>query len=159
MNGTDEACEAITFSTTLLLAGKTATGVVVPDVVVAALGAGKRPAVHVTIGDYSYRSTVAVMRGKFMLPVSAEVRAGAGVTAGDELDIALVLDTEPRVVTVPDDLASALAADPGAAGFFDGLSYSNRLRIVLSVDGAKTAETRERRIDKAVSALREGRAP
>ena len=159
MSGTDGAGEAFTFSTTLLPAGKTATGVVVPDVVVAALDAGKRPAVRVTIGEYSYRSTIAVLGGKFMLPVSAEVREGAGVAAGDELDIALALDTEPRTVDVPGDLAAALAADAGAASTFDGLSFSNQRRIVLSVEGAKTAETRERRIGKAVEALREGRVP
>jgi hypothetical protein len=150
--------EPIGFRGTVLLAGKTATGVVVPDVVVAALGAGKRPPVRVVIGDHAYRSTVAVMGGKFMLPISAEVRAAAGVAAGDEIEIGLVLDGEPRVVAVPHDLAAALAGDTGAERCFEGLSYSNRRRIVLSIDGAKTAETRQRRIDKALAALHEGRA-
>jgi uncharacterized protein YdeI (YjbR/CyaY-like superfamily) len=89
--------------------------------------------------------------------VSAEVRAGAGVTAGDEVDVEIELDTEPREVTVPPDFATALDADAVAREFFDGLSHSNKLRHVLSIEDAKTAETRRRRIEKAVSGLHEGR--
>ena len=92
-----------------------------------------------------------------MLPVSAEVRAGAGVAAGDEVDVNIELDTEPREVTVPPDLADALNRDADARRFFDGLSYSNKRRIVLSVEEAKTAETRQKRIAKAVSMLHEGK--
>jgi hypothetical protein len=147
----------VTFRATLQLNGKTATGVRVPNEVVAALGTGKRPAVHVTIAGYRYRSTVATMHGLFMLPVSAEVRAGAGVAAGDELDVTLELDTEPREVTVPPDFADALDHDAQARRFFDGLSYSNRLRYVLSIEGAKSDETRQRRIARSVEALRAGR--
>ena len=147
---------AVTFRATILQGGKTATGICVPDEVVAALGAGKRPRVRVTMGVYSYRSTVAPMRGRFMLPVSAEVRKGAGVAGGDELDVVLALDTETREVTVPRDLADALG-DGEARRFFDCLSYTNRSRVVLSVEGAKTAETRRRRIDKAVATLQGGR--
>ena len=139
--------------------GKTATGIRVPDEVVEALGSGKRPAVHVTLnGSFRYRTTVASMGGEFWIPVSAEIRAGAGVTAGEELDVELALDTEPREVTVPDDLAASLSANAAAKQFFDGLSYSNKRRIVLQVEGAKTAETRQRRIDKAVIGLAEGKA-
>ena len=93
-----------------------------------------------------------------MLPVSAEVRGGAGVAAGDELEIDVELDTTPREVVVPEDLGAALDADADARRFFDGLSYSNKRRIVLSVEGAKTAETRERRIGKAVASLHDGKA-
>jgi hypothetical protein len=146
------------FRATLELAGKTATGFRVPAEVVAALGASKRPPVLVTInGRYTYRNTVAVMGGVFMLGVSAEHRAAAGVQAGDELEIDLVLDTQPREVSVPADFAAALDADPDARRFFDGLSYSNRLRHVSAIEQAKSAETRQRRIDKAISTLREGR--
>ncbi len=145
------------FRAVLQLGGKTATGIQVPDEVVASLGPGKRPAVRVTINGYTYPSTVAVMGGTFMLPVSAEVRAHAGVAAGDEVDVDLDLDTAPREVTVPADVTDALDRDPDAKGFFDGLSYSNKRRIVLSIEDAKTPETRQRRIDKAISALREGR--
>jgi bifunctional DNA-binding transcriptional regulator/antitoxin component of YhaV-PrlF toxin-antitoxin module len=146
-----------TFHATVLAAGKTATGAVVPDDVVAALGAGKRPPVRVTIGEYSYRSTVAVMRGRFMLPISAEVRRGAGIAAGDEIEVELVLDTEPRVVAVPPDFARALDADGEARRLFDGLSYSHQRRFVEAIDGAKTAETRGRRITQSVEKLRAGR--
>ena len=85
-----------------------------PDDVVEALGAGKRPAVRVTIGAHTYRSTIASRGGVYLLPLSAENRAGAGVAAGDEVDVTVELDTEPREVAVPDDLATALAGDAAA---------------------------------------------
>jgi Bacteriocin-protection, YdeI or OmpD-Associated/Domain of unknown function (DUF1905) len=107
---------------------------------------------------YTYRSSVASIGGRFMLPVSGEVRERAGVAAGDEVDVDLELDTAPREVTVPPDLADALGRDAGAKRFFDGLSYSNKRRLVLAVEGAKSAETRQRRIAKTVDMLREGRA-
>jgi hypothetical protein len=138
--------------------GKTATGFRVPAEVVEALGAGKRPPVRVTINGYTYRNTVAVMGGGYMIGVSAENRAGAGVAGGDEVEVDLELDTAPREVAVPVDLADALDAEPEARRTFDALSYSNRSWHVLSIDGAKTPETRRRRIEKSVSALREGRA-
>ena len=141
------------FRTTLELHGKTATGIEVPDDVVAALDAGKRPAVRVTVNGHTWRSTVAVMGGRNLVGVSAENRAAAGVSAGDVLDVELVLDTEKREVEVPADLAAALAAAPDAAAAFAELSYSNKSRHVLSVEGAKTDETRARRIAKAVSDL------
>jgi hypothetical protein len=145
------------FRTTLLLGGKTATGIRIPPEIVASLGSGKKPAVRVTINGYTYRSTVATLSGEFMVGVSAEVREKAGVAAGDEIEVELELDTAPREVTVPPDFAEALDADPAARRFFDSLSYSNRLRHVLSVEDAKTPETRQRRIAKAVSTLHEGR--
>ena len=145
------------FRTTVRQAGKTATGFEVPQEIMDALGPAKRKAVLVTIGGYSYRSTVAPMGGKLMLPLSAEHRAGAGIAAGDEVDVDLTLDTEPRAVTVPADFAAALDADPAAKTYFDSLAYSHRQRWVLSVEGAKTAQTRERRIAKAVESLKEGR--
>jgi hypothetical protein len=146
------------FAATLEQGGKTATGIEVPAEVVDALGSGRKPAVTVTINGYSYRSTIASMGGRYMLPVSAEVRGQAGVAAGDALEVDVELDTAPREVVVPDDLTAALDADPEARRFFDGLSYSNKRRIVLSVEGAKTAETRQRRIDKAVASLHDGKA-
>jgi len=146
------------FRAALLAAGKTATGIEVPADVVASLGASKRPAVRVTINGHTYRSTIAVMGGKFMLGVSAENRAAAGVAAGDDVEVELELDTAPREVTVPPDLAAALKREPEAERFFDGLSYSRKQRIVLSVENAKAAETRQRRIAKSVQDLREGRA-
>ena len=145
------------FHTTILQGGKTATGIRVPDDVVAALGSGKRPAVSVTINGFTYRSTIAVMDGAYMVGVSAENRAGAGVAGGDEVDVDIELDTAPREVTVPEDFASALDAEPAARRTFDGLSYSNKSWHTLQVTGAKTEETRQRRIAKSVDALREGR--
>ena len=145
------------FRTTLLQNGKTATGFRVPDDVVEALGKGQRPPVLVTINGYTYRNTVAVMGGEYMLGVSAENRAGAGVKGGDEIEVELELDTAPREVSAPADFAAALAAEPSAKRTFDGLSYSNKSWHVLQIDGAKSDETRQRRIVKSVEALREGR--
>jgi hypothetical protein len=145
------------FHTTILQGGKTATGIRVPDDVVAALGSGKRPAVSVTINGFTYRSTIAVMDGAYMVGVSAENRAGAGVAGGDEVDVDIELDTAPREVTVPEDFAAALDAEPAARRTFDGLSYSNKSWHVLQMTGAKTEETRRRRIAKSIEALREGR--
>ena len=146
------------FRTTILQADKNATGIQIPDEVVESLGAGKRPPVRVTINGYTYRNTVAVMGGVFMVGVSAEHRKGAGVAGGDEVDVDIELDTAPRVVTVPPDFQAALDNDVEAKRFFEGLSYSNKSRHVLSIEDAKTAETRQRRIDKAISQLRAGKA-
>jgi hypothetical protein len=145
------------FRTTIEQGGKTATGIRVPEEVVASLGAGKRPAVRVTIRGHTYRSTVASMGGVFMVGVSAENRASAGVAAGDQVDVDIELDTAPREVTVPPDFANALKRDAAAKRTFDGLSNSNKQWHVLSIEGAKTTETRQRRIAKSVGTLREGR--
>ncbi len=141
------------FHTTLELAGKTATGVEVPPEVVSALGQSRKPAVRVTINGYTYRSTVATMGGRFMLPVSAEVRASAGIAAGEEVEVNIELDTEPREVTAPPDFMEALNNDEGAKSAFEKLSYSNKRRHILDIEGAKTAETRQRRIEKAITTL------
>jgi hypothetical protein len=144
------------FSSRVELGGRTATGIPVPDDVVEALGAGRRPAVHVSIGGHTYRSTVAARGGRFMVPLSAENREAAGVAAGDEVDVDLDLDTEPREVAVPADLAEALARDDEARQVFEGLPYSHRLRWVLSIEDAKTEQTRQRRVVKAIEGLRAG---
>ncbi len=144
----------MTFRTTLFLGGKTATGIEVPAHIVEGLGGGKKPAVHVTINGYTYRSTVAVMGGKFMLPVSAEVRQGAGIAAGDEIEVTLARDTELRTVEVPEDFQKVLSADAQAHAAFEKLSYTNKRQHVLSIEGAKNAETRQRRIEKALAELR-----
>ncbi|OXS54221.1 hypothetical protein B1A99_26900 [Cohnella sp. CIP 111063] len=145
------------FRTTLELSKKTATGIHVPDEIVEALGAGKKPPVKVTIGSYTYRSTVASMGGRFLLPVSQEHREGAGIQAGDEIEVELELDDAPREVSVPADFVEALDRHAEAREFFDRLSYSNKRRFVLNIEGAKSAETRQRRIDKSVELLREGK--
>jgi hypothetical protein len=145
------------FRTTLLQDGKTATGIQIPDEIVEALGRGKRPPVTVTINGYSYRNTVAVMGGAFMVGVSAEHRAGAGIKGGDQIDVDIELDTAPREITVPADFAAALDGEPNARRTFDALSYSNKSWHTLQIEGAKTDETRQRRISKSIETLREGR--
>ena len=144
------------FRATLLSNGKTATGIRIPPEVIAALGPSRKPAVRVTIAGHTYRSTVATRGGEFLVGVSAENRASAGVAAGDELDVEVELDTEPREVTVPPDLADALASDAQASGFFDTLTHSQKQWYVLPIEQAKAAETRERRLTKAIGMLREG---
>ncbi len=146
------------FETTIELGGKTATGFEVPDEIVEALGSGRRPAVTVTVRGHTYRSTVAVMGGRYLVPLSAEHRASAGVAAGDNVEVEIELDTAERVLDVPDDLTAAIAADPAAQSFWDSISYSRRRRIVLAVEGAKAADTRLRRIEKSVTDLRAGKA-
>ena len=145
------------FRAKLELAGKTATGMEVPAKVVDILGAGKRPPVRVTINGYTYRNTVAVYGGRFLLGVSAQNREGARVAAGDVVDVELELDTAPREVTVPADFKAALKRDKKATQSFDGLSYSKKNWFVLSIEGAKTKDTRERRIAKSIEQLRQGK--
>src|SRR5690606_12894666 len=142
-----------TFRTTLLLEGKTATGIKVPAELVASLGSHKRPPVRVTIGSYTYRSTVAAYGDVFMLPVSAENREAAGIKAGDEIEVTIELDTEPCTVEVPNDLATALTEKPGAREAFDALSYTMRKEYVRQVETAKAQATRERRIAGIVAKL------
>ncbi len=141
------------FRTTLFLAGKTATGIVIPPEVIEGLGAGKRPPVTVTINGVTHRNTVAVMGGDYMVGVSAERRELHGIKAGDEIEVELLLDTEPRVVEVPEALAKALDAEPRAKAVFESLSKSRKQDYTLPVETAKTGETRQRRVDKAISDL------
>ena len=145
------------FRTTIQLSGKTATGIELPAEVVAGLGAGKRPAVRVTIRGHTYRSTVAPRGDRYLVGVSAESRDSAGVGAGDEVEVDIELDMEPREVAVPTDFAVALEQDAEAKRFFDGLSYSQRRWFVFGIEEAKKPETRQRRIDKTISRLREGK--
>jgi hypothetical protein len=143
-----------TFTATLLKdESMDATGIEVPVEVVQALGAGKRPAVTVTIGDYSYRTTVAPYAGRNLIPFAKEHRERSGISPGDAIEVTLELDTAPRTVELPDDLAVALAARPGARDAFDRLSYTYRKEHVRSVESAKAAETRQRRIARIVEEL------
>lgn len=145
---------AITFKTVLHKDDSlNATGIEVPADVITALNKGKKPPVKVTVNGFTYQSTVAVMGGAYMIPLSQERRAAAGVEAGEEIEVTLELDTEPRTVEVPDDLAAALAAKPGARQAFDKLSYSARKEHVRQVESAKAAETRTRRITSIVEKL------
>ncbi len=142
-----------TFETILFKAGKNATGFEIPADVVATLGAGKKPPVYVTINGYTYRNTIAVYGGVFMIGVSAEHRGGAGIEAGDALTVTLVLDTDPRTVDVPAGLQQALDEHPTANRNFQSLSYSKQQGIVLPIKDAKSEETRQKRIDKSIELL------
>ena len=144
------------FKTSVFQSGNN-TGIEVPPAVVDGLGGGKKPAVVVSVGSYSYRSSIAVMGGKFLIPLSSDRRAEFGIKGGDAVEVELSLDDAPREVAVPEDLSAALAGDAAAKAFFDKLAYSNKLRHVLSINDAKTPETRQRRIDKAVDMLRAGK--
>ncbi|MFZ0214895.1 MAG: YdeI/OmpD-associated family protein [Candidatus Dormiibacterota bacterium] len=146
------------FRATLELNGKTATGIEVPANVLDGLAAGKRPAVRVTINGYTYATSVGSMGGRSLLPVSADVRKHAGATAGEVVEVTVEVDTTPREVAVPDDLAELLEHDAGAKRRFETLSFSRKQRLVLPIEQAKAAETRRRRVEKAIEALREGRA-
>ena len=143
------------FRTTVTLGGKTATGLQVPDEVVAALGAGKRPPVVVRVGSYSYRTTVAPMGGAFWIPLAAEHREAAGVRAGEEVDVVVEHDPAPREVTLPEDLAAAF--DDALRATFDGLAPSHRKEWVRWVEEAKKPETRAARVEKTVESLRAGK--
>jgi hypothetical protein len=143
------------FKTTLIQTGKTSTGIMIPPAIVEALGAGKKPPVNVTLnGTYTYRNTVAVMGGDYWVGVAAEHREKSGVKGGDKIEVELALDTAPREITVPEDLAAALAKDKVARAAFDKLSYSHKRQHVLAIEGAKAADTRARRVGKAIEMLK-----
>jgi hypothetical protein len=144
------------FDTTVTAAGNN-TGIVVPDEMIERLGASRRPAVVVNVNGYEYPNTVGVMGGRHMISISAAVRKATGLQAGDPIRVVLTLADGPREVTVPDDLAAALSADPTAEAFFAKLSGSLRRYHVDSINAAKTAETRQRRIDKAIALFRQGK--
>lgn len=147
--------KGITFLATIQQTGANTTGIPVPEEVLDALGAGRRPPVHVTVNGHRYRSTVGSMGGQAMISLSAANRAQAQVAGGDVVDVTLVFDEEPRTVEVPAALAAALDGDADAKRAFEGLSPSRKRRYTLAVEGAKTDATRQRRIDKALAELRD----
>jgi Domain of unknown function (DUF1905)/Bacteriocin-protection, YdeI or OmpD-Associated len=142
-----------TFTATVVRAGN-ATGVEVPADVVDGLEAGKRPLVAITINGHTWRSRIASVGGRFIVGISAANRAASGVALGDEIEITLERDAEPRVVVEPTDVTVALDADPVARERFDKLPYGLRRRHVTVIDDAKTADTRQRRIDRLIDTLR-----
>lgn len=144
------------FTTAILGSGNKA-GIEVPEEIISALDAGKRPPVVVTINGKSYRSSIAVMGGQSLIGISAANREFVGVAAGDTVEVDQELDTQPRVVEVPDDLAAAIAAEPEAQAFYGTLNYSAQRRYVEPVGDAKTEETRARRIAKVVADLKAGK--
>ena len=147
---------SIEFDTTVTAIGNN-TGIVVPDDVIEQLGAGRRPALIVNVNGYEYRSTAGVMGGKSMISISAAVRNETGLKGGDPVHVTLTVADTPRVVEVPDDFAAALAAEPGAKAFFEKLSNSLQRYHADNINAAKTAETRHRRIEKAISLFQAGK--
>jgi len=143
------------FESVVELGGRAATGIVVPNEVIAALGTSKRPPVAVTVNGHTYRTTAARMGGRYLVPLSAEHREATGVAAGDRIVVDVEPDTVPREVELPADLAEAM--DEAARAAYDGLSYSHRKEWVRWVEEAKKPETRTARIEKTVTGLHEGR--
>lgn len=144
------------FETTLSAFGNN-TGIEVPESVLEQLGAGRRPPVRVVLNGYEFRTTVGVMKGLHLVPVSKAVREASGLSAGDAVAVSLTVDDTPREVDMPDDFAAALAAEPTAATFFDGMSNSLQRYHVGQVASAKTEATRQRRIDKAIQLFLDGK--
>jgi Bacteriocin-protection, YdeI or OmpD-Associated/Domain of unknown function (DUF1905) len=147
---------SVEFDTTVTATGNN-TGIVVPDELIERLGAGRRPGVIVNVNGYEYRNTVGVMAGKHMISISAAIRKETGLKGGDPIHVVLTVADTPREVTIPDDFAAALATDPEAKAFFDKLSNSLQRYHVDNINAAKTAETRQRRIEKAIALFREGK--
>jgi hypothetical protein len=145
------------FRTTVQLEGKN-TGLLIPDEIVEALGSGRKPAVVVTVAGHTYRSTIGSRGGRYLISVSSDIRKITGLAGGEDVDVELELDTSPREVTVPEDFQARLEAEPTVLAFFQSLSFSNQLVHTSSIDQAKTAETRERRLNKAMDTLRAGRS-
>jgi hypothetical protein len=143
-----------TFRTRVLQARVNATGLPVPAEALDELGAGKRPAVVVTVAGYVYRTAVGTMGGQQLLPLSAAHRAASGIAADDEVEVTIELDTAPREAVLPEEVAAALAAEPALAAAFAGLSSSRQRALVDPIGEARTDETRARRVAKALAALR-----
>jgi hypothetical protein len=147
---------SVKFDTTVAVTGNN-TGIVVPEEAVEQLAAGQRPAVTVNINGYEYRNTVGVMAGQHMVSISAAVRKATGLQGGDPIQVVLTVADTPREVTIPADFAAALAADEQAGDFFGKLSNSMQRLYVDNVTAAKSADTRQRRIDKAIDLFRAGK--
>lgn len=148
--------DSVTFETTVAASGNN-TGIVVTDEIIGQLAAGKRPAVLVDVNGYQYRNTVGVMGGKHMISISAAVRQATGLKGGDPIRVTLTVADAPPEVKVPADLASALAADERASAFFGTLSNSMQRYHVDNINAAKSTETRQRRIDKAIALFHDGK--
>lgn len=141
------------FTTTILQFGNN-TGIQLSENQVDSLGSGKKPLVLVTLNGYTYRSAVAKMGGQFLISLSSENRKNAGVKGGDTLEIEVILDTEPRTVEVPEALQAAFEANPTGQIAFNRLTPSKQKALVLSINDAKTEETRAKRVVKAIESLK-----
>ena len=147
---------SVTFETTVAASGNN-TGIVVPGEVIEQLAAGKRPPVLVSVNGYEYRNTVAVVGDRHMISISAAVRNATGLKGGDPVRVTLTVADTAREVDVPADFAAALAADERASAFFGRLSNSMQRYHVNNINAAKSADTRQRRIDKAIALFLDGK--
>ena len=107
-----------------------------------------------TLNGFTYRSTIAAMGGPPFIPLRTSNREAAGLEGGETIDIRLDLDTEKRVVKPPADLVKALKAAGSVWDRWQTLSYTHQREHVEAIEGAKQAETRVRRIQKAVQQIR-----
>ena len=143
------------FITTILQVGNN-TGIEVPEIIIEQMKAGKKPGVVVTVNDYTYQNTVAVMGGKYMIAFSAEHRKKSGLGGGDKVTVMLQPETAPRVVELPADFKAKLHASKKASAFYETLSPSGKKKIVTLIESAKTEATRNSRIEKYVDSLAKG---
>jgi Bacteriocin-protection, YdeI or OmpD-Associated/Domain of unknown function (DUF1905) len=147
---------SVSFEATVAATGNN-TGIVVPDEVIEQLAAGRRPPVLISLNGFEYRNTIGVLNGAPMISVSAAVRTATGLKGGDTVHVTLTVADSPPEVTIPADFAAALAADEQAGAFFGKLSNSLQRYHIDSVASAKSADTRQRRIDKAIALFRAGK--
>lgn len=131
-----------------------ATAVEVPSAVIQALGSGARPPVRITINGHTWRSRIAAMRGSSLIGISAASRSASGIQPGDLVEVAVALDSEPRVVALPTDLAAALSKGEPLRAAFESLPFGLQRKHVAAVEEAKSEATRQRRIEKLVAGLR-----
>ncbi len=146
----------VSFDTELTAFGNN-TGIVVPPEIIDELDAGKRPPVDVDLNGHKYRSTIGVMAGKSLISVSAAIRKATGLAGGDPVKVTLTVNNSAREVSIPEDFATALGANAGTEDFFATLSNSLQRYHIDQITSAKTDETRQRRIDKAVGLFLDGK--
>ena len=156
MSGSASRPRPVRFDTILSAFGNN-TGIVVPPEVIDELGGGKRPAVVVNVNGYEYRNTIGTMQGQQLISVSAAIRKETGLEGGDAIHVEISLADGPRAIEVPADFGAAMKQQPAAGAFFATLSNSVQRYHVDNIKGAKTPETRQRRIDKAIGLFLEGK--
>ena len=123
------------------------------DEQVAALGAGRSPAVRITVGGRTAEGRITRRGEKMLLGLSRERRGQLGVEAGDEVELAITVLAGPPALDLPPELAAALEADTAARAAFDALAPSHRKELARSVADAKRPETRARRLEAALDRL------
>ncbi|WP_080779260.1 YdeI/OmpD-associated family protein [Chryseobacterium phocaeense] len=144
----------VKYNTTIVQRGNT-TGIKISENILEQLNGGKKPLVKVTLNGYTYRSAVGKMDGEFMISLSAENRANAKVQGGQTLEVTIELDNEPRTVELPAELQAEFDHNADAKSAFEKLAPSRKKAIVLSINEAKTDETRKKRIEKAINSLKD----